>query len=153
MVDHGSNKKRRRGMKVTRKPRKHKNVRVLRSIVSQEIKNLYDKEKSPKENFQAMGLVTDSNKLLEEKPVVENYPAFLGYADQVTGMIYQAPNSKNSKNLGQLDSIYAENNIKKHGDNYKAMERDLVSNPRQLSEAQISKLIKKYKKSTGETTD
>jgi len=37
--------------------------------------------------------------------------------------------------------------MNKHGENYKAIERDIVTNYNQYTEKQIEKLIKKYKES------
>ena len=46
MVKHGTAKKRRRGLKVTRKSPKNKAVKMLNSV-PQEVKHAYDKDKTP----------------------------------------------------------------------------------------------------------
>jgi hypothetical protein len=48
MVKHGTAKKRRRGLVVTRKAPKHKAVKVANSVPA-EVKHAYDKDKSPEE--------------------------------------------------------------------------------------------------------
>ncbi len=145
MVRHGTAKKRRSGVKVTRKQQKPRNARIVSSIVNQDIKVKYDKKKSPKENLESFGLVFDANNLENESSNKGNREsaAFLGFAKIVEGETFVEKNPKR-KTISEVDAEYAQLNINKHGTNYKAMERDIISNNRQYTDTKMQKLCEKY---------
>jgi hypothetical protein len=140
-------KKRRRGTKVTRKAPKHYRLKIRNSVVNDDIKQAYDKTKSPADNLKSMGLVANPNNM-DKQPTPEEikYPAFMGYA-QVVGDTpkFQDPNPK-LKIITPFDAEYVKKLMAKHGENCKAMERDIKLNDRQYTENQMAKLIKKYHK-------
>ena len=81
MVKHGTAKKRRSGLKVTRKPPQNRHLRIIKSVVNKDIKNSYDKSKSPKENLSEFGLVADANNLnnTTNPNKKKKNAAFIGY--------------------------------------------------------------------------
>jgi hypothetical protein len=145
MVRHGVAKKRRSGLKVTRKQQKHRTVRIANSVVNQDIKAKYDKNKSPKDNLAAFGLVFDANNLENESANHGNKEsaAFLGYAKIVEGHTFVDKNSKR-RQISDVDSDYAKLNIARHGTNYNAMELDTTTNDRQYTNSKMQKLCEKY---------
>ena len=88
MVKHGTQKKRRRGLTCTRKAKKPIGLRIANSIKDPKVKAAWDKNKSPSDNLNDLGLMTDPNQSLSEgggvgrkqKPKGPNAPsaAFLG---------------------------------------------------------------------------
>lgn len=145
MVRHGTAKKRRSGVKVTRKQQKHRTVRIANSVVNQDIKAKYDKNKSPKDNLANFGLVFDANNIHNESSNKGNKEsaAFLGYARIMEGTTFVDKNPKR-KIISEVDAAYAQLNIKKHGENYKAMEMDITTNSRQYTESKMETLCAKY---------
>lgn len=160
MGKHGTQKKRRRGLKVSRKPSKHRAVRIANSVTHSHVKALYDKNKTPEENLAAMGLVSDVNEKLNADSNILNcsrngssssgaanpppqHAAFVGYGDRVTGEIFVEPNPKR-KVLSEFDAEFARRNIEKHGSDYQAMQRDIKINDRQYTFRQMQKLCEKY---------
>jgi len=151
MVKHGVQKKRRSGLKVTRKALpKHRKVKIANSVRNHHIQKIYDRNKSPKENLQSMGLVSDVNNLKGSSdsllPLSE-HAAFLGFSKKIEGdssTIMNIDSNPRRKIISEFDQVYARSNIDKHGDNYVAMERDILVNSRQLSARQMEKLCSKY---------
>jgi hypothetical protein len=139
-------KKRRRGLTVTRKAPKHYRLKIVNSVVNEGVKSAYDKKKSPADNLKSMGLVANPN-TMDSIPTQEevDFPAFMGYAKVVEGESFQDPNPK-LKIISPYDAEYVRKLIAKHGDNCKAMEKDIKNNERQYTEGQMTKLIKKYHK-------
>ena len=139
-------KKRRRGLKVTRKAPKHYKLKIANSVVNEGVKETYDRTKSPADNLKLMGLVANPNTMDNVRSQEEvNFPAFLGYAKVVEGETFYDPNPK-LKIISPYDAEYCRKLIEKHGENCKAMERDIKLNDRQYTENQMTKLIKKYRK-------
>lgn len=127
----------------------HPKLRILKNVKNPLIKDLYDGNKLPVDNLIALGLETNANGLgqprytrhPEDKEPENAYPGFVGYVESLP------PSSNKPKNvLTELEMLYAESNMKNHGDNYKAMERDMKTNPNQYTEAQMRKLIERYQK-------
>lgn len=145
MVRHGTAKKRRSGVKITRPQQKHRVVRIANSVTNKDIKAKYDKNKTPKENLTALGLVFDSNNIHNESSNKgkKESAAFLGFARIVDGKNFSEINPKR-KLMSEVDFEYAKDNIAKHGTNYKAMERDINTNNRQYTEQKMETLCKKY---------
>ena len=144
MVRHAVAKKRRRGVKVTRKPPKHRVVKVANSVVNPNVKSLYDKSKTPSQNLQAFGLNPDANAVQTDTPLDGNYAGFVGYGNAVDGVCYSEANPKRRK-ISDFDMRYAAKNISKHGEDYKSMELDIKTNDRQLTAKQMEKLCRVYK--------
>lgn len=138
MVDNA--KRRRRGTKVTRKPKARIHKRIVGAIINPEVKKLYDKTKNPRENFQALGLALDSNKKRIENTNT-SHPAFIGYLEQVASSTVQ----KERKPITDFEERYIELLLKKCGENIKKMVRDIELNSMQYTEAQLRKIIEKYK--------
>lgn len=146
MVKHGTQKKRRAGFKVTRKAPKHRSVKIANSVANPDIKKLYDKNKTPSENLTAFGLVADVNNLKGKEdsalPLKKN-AAFVGYGQVVDSNNFSDKNPRRKK-ISEFDMEYAALNIKKHGEDYKAMERDIKTNNRQMTARQLEKLCTLY---------
>ncbi|RYH16409.1 hypothetical protein EON65_30145 [archaeon] len=138
MVSHGSAKKRRRGTKVKQNGQKNIYLRMSASVASN-LKKVYDVDKSPEENLANMGLMADAN--AQGKATAANAnSAFVGYLTN-----YQnAPNKERKTKLSDLDKLYIKKCIDKHGEDYKAMERDMKLNYMQHTAKQMEKMIKKY---------
>ncbi len=132
-------------MKITRKQQKHRTVRIANSVVNQDIKAKYDKNKSPKDNLQSFGLVFDANNLTNESTNKgkKESAAFLGFAKIVDGSTFVEKNPKR-KQMSEVDSDYAALNIKKHGDDYAAMQKDIITNNRQFTAKKMQTLCEKY---------
>lgn len=138
MVDNA--KRRRRGTKVTRKPRARIHKRIVGAITNPEIKQRYDKMKNPRENFKALGLALDPNKKRVENTDT-SHPAFIGYLEKVANSVVQ----KERKPVTDFEERYMELLVKKFGDNVKKMARDIELNSMQYTEAQLRKLLEKYR--------
>lgn len=137
MVDNA--KRRRRGTKVTRKPKARIHKRIVSAITNPEIKKRYDKTKNPRDNFKELGLALDPNQKRVENTDV-SHPAFIGYLESVVNNTI----SKDRKPITDFDEKYIEKLLKKHGVNIKKMVRDINLNNMQYTEAQLRKTIEKY---------
>ena len=102
MVRHGTAKKRRRGIKITRKSLpKNKQIKIRNAIVHEGVRKLYDSKKTPAENLTFFGLTVDVNKI-NRSPKESNLdgqiscPAFMGYAESLEEGkdVYYDKNSK-----------------------------------------------------------
>lgn len=146
MVRHGTQKKRRAGFKITRKAPKHRSVKIANSVANAEVKKLYDKSKTPSENLASFGLVADVNNLKGKEDSAiprKKHAAFVGYGQVCDSDNFSDKNPKRKK-ISEFDMEYAAANIKKHGEDFKAMERDIKTNSRQLTAKQIEKVCKLY---------
>lgn len=156
MVKHGTNKKRRRNLKTTRKPQKHHKLRVANKV-PEGIKKEWDASKSPSENLQAFGLEADPNQTLSGmrgvgrkhvKPTdgtASHSAAFLGMTivprDGRDAMKEANPKLKI---LAEVDQKYASLLIAAHGDNYSKMAKDIKVNYNQLTLNKCQKLCEKF---------
>jgi hypothetical protein len=144
MTKHGTAKKRRRGVVTRQKQQKPAGLRMLRSIKNSEIKSRFDKKKSPIQLIASMGLVTDANADLPAKVEEIKNSAFLGYASVAVSSNNFSESNPRRKAISAFDAEYAQRNINKHGANYKAMEKDIALNDRQLSAKKLETLCTKY---------
>jgi len=146
-VKHGTNKKRRRGGKVTRKAKKHIHLRVEAKI-PQIVKDEWDRSKTPAENLASFGLEHDMNKGIgrkrDRKPTDGSVKsaAFVGMME-VPRDDFKEHNPL-LKKLAETDQKYAVALIKAHGDNYAKMARDIKVNVNQLTELKCKKLCEKF---------
>lgn len=147
MVRHSSVRSRRRAHKVTRKPRMHARLRVLKNLNNPLVKQFYDNDKLPVDNMKALGLETNANGIgqprytrhPDEKEAKDEFPGFLGYVESLP------PSSAKPKNIiADIEMDYLEAIVNKHGDNYKAMERDMKLNYKQYTENQLKRLVKRF---------
>lgn len=121
-------------------------MKIANSVINAEVKKLYDKNKTPSENLASFGLVADVNNLRGKEDSAippKKYAAFIGFGQLVESDNFSDRNPKRKK-ISEFDMEYAGRNIEKHGDNYKAMERDIKTNSRQLTEKQMEKLCRLY---------
>lgn len=155
----GRSKKKREAIKVTRKQPKKIEERIKNKLVCGPLKSLYDPTKSPAANLLNMGLVSNTNGSLRSRKNVLRVPgatepevasAFVGFvknipdSDVINPAIGKVDVNVKRRPMSEVDQEYVVNLIRKHGDNYKAMERDIKLNNQQYTEAKCSTLCKKY---------
>ena len=141
----GRAKKRRSGRCVTRKPKKNGGLVILNKVQHPFVKDMYDKDLTPKENLRSMGLDANPNSLEEIRINKSNKSAaFLGFAPLSSMSMDIVDQNAKRKKISDMDVTYVKACIAIHGTNYKAMERDIATNYRQLSENQAKKLCEKY---------
>ena len=159
MGGQATQKKRRRGTKVTRKLPKHKALKVKNAITHSLIKKEWDNTVSVKDNFKTLGLVNDANDMKSSDVVSSEAnqnkkpSAFQGFATvsstKSTGFDDINPRRKI---MTEFDQQFILRCINKHGNDYKKMARDIRINDRQLSEHQLEKMCIKYSESAEEET-
>ena len=159
MVKHGTQKKRRANQKVTRKARKHKELRVVNGITNEAIKKEWNKKISPSDNLSNFGLNADPNRNLagselntgrKQKPKDPNAvsAAFVGLAKIPTDKELKTtsladPNPKR-RIMSEDDQEYVVKCIKKHEFDYEKMAKDMKRNYNQHTEAKMKKMCEKY---------
>lgn len=154
MVQHGRNKKRMSGRaKVSRKQKKPAPLRIANSVVSKEVRDLYDKTKSPAQNLANMGLDPCPNNsrkkigltsktgelLLENKQA----SAFMGFAQMPESSKFKDINIKR-RLMSEVDQKYTKALMTKHSDDYKAMEKDIKLNYNQLTQQKCKSMCEKF---------
>ena len=94
-----------------------------------------------------LGLDANPNALNEIRPpgVLKNSAAFLGYASLSSTTMQAVDHNPKSRIISEWDAQFAKELIARHGSDYKAMERDVKTNDRQLSATQARKLCDKYR--------
>lgn len=153
MGGQATQKKRRRGLKVTRKAPKNKGLKVKNAITSKIIKKEWDNTVSLKDNYQSMGLVTDANNIsasaTSRKP--EKPTAYEGFASVTsTKSCGFDDTNPRRKIMTEFDQQFILRCIHKYDKNYTKMARDIRINDRQLSEYQLEKMCSKYYESLEE---
>lgn len=139
MVRINAKKRRRGGGKVTRKPQKKIGLRVQERL-AKEVRAVYDTKKSVSDNLANMGLVADPNNMDKSSALAKKDAAFVGFITNNT-----SGESKPKKDkLSLLDINYIKTNVAKHGEDFKAMEKDIKLNYMQHTARQMEKLIKRY---------
>jgi len=145
MVRHGTAKKRRRNVKATRKPKKNEVVRVQNAITNSVVKDIYDKNLTPKDNLTNMGLDPNPNVRKEPSSVGgKAHAAFVGYATLADSNMNIIDANPKQKKISPIDSKYALSCMNVYGNDYKKMFRDIKVNYRQLTQNQLEKLCEKY---------
>ena len=143
MVRHGTQKKRRAGRKVTRKAPKHVKLRQKNAVRDYDAKQTWDTSISTEANYAKLGLVGDSNKIKDKNIINKNNNGFVGFAD-INDLKKIDKNSKKRGSMSEFDQKYAVSLIQKHDHDWKAMQMDIKTNSRQLTENQAKKLCEKY---------
>jgi len=154
MVRHGTQKKRRSGVKVTRKLKKPASFKVAQKVVNPLFKLNYDKKKSPKENLQLMGLESDANNIVCSKPaplINKNYKAFEGFADLLSDTIDSIPKVVKVKILDEFQLQNAKQCLDKYKLNFSKMAKDISVNYNQLTELKLKKLCMDYIRQTNQS--
>lgn len=131
---------------MTRKAPKNRVVKIANSVANAEVKKLYDKNKTPAENLSAFGLASEVNNLkgsADSAIPLKKHAAFVGYGKIMEGNNFEDTNPRRKK-ISEFDMEYAALNIKKHGENYRAMEMDIKVNSRQLTAKQLEKMCGLY---------
>jgi hypothetical protein len=127
----------------------HPNLRVIKNLKNSFVKELYDETKTPEDNLIAMGLAANANGYgqprhynkvsAEEVPKQDSHPGFVGYVDSIPDKELKQRNIMTEQEID-----YVKANMKKHGENVTAMARDIKTNYNQLTEVQLSKLLKRF---------
>jgi hypothetical protein len=147
MGGQATQKKRRRGLKVTRKAPKNKALKVKNAITHRIIKNEWDNTVSVKDNFKSLGLVTDANNIAASATAkgAKKPTAFEGFASvSTTNNCGFDDINPRRKVMTEFDQQFMLRCINKHGNDYIKMARDIKINDRQLSEHQLEKMCTKY---------
>jgi hypothetical protein len=160
MVKHGTQKKRRRGQKTVAPKKKHIKLRIANKVTNLAIKEVWDKNLSPADNISNFGLNANPNQTLagaagglgrkmKPKPANADSAAFVGLAkvptdDDLAQNTMSDPNPKR-RVMSEMDQEYAVTCIKKHGEDYEAMARDIKKcNVQQFTEHKLKKMCKLY---------
>jgi len=160
MVSHGTQKKRRRGTKTVAPRKKHIVVRIANKVTNRAIKEVWDKDISPADNISNFGLNANPNQTLagatgglgrkmKPKPANADSAAFVGLAKVPTETDLAKNNvaDANPKRrvMSEMDQEYAVTCIKKHGEDYEAMARDIKKcNVQQLTAHKLKKMCLLY---------
>lgn len=142
MVNHGTQKKRRSGRKVTRKPQKSWGVRQKNAVTDATMKGVWDSKHSVVENYAKAGLTSKVNKFSEIRALNSKERAFEGY--MAVGPDINVRGANFLGKMSKFDQEYAVQLIDAHGEDYTAMERDTKTNTRQCSANQARKICEKY---------
>jgi hypothetical protein len=78
MVRHGTQRKRRAGNITKQKQQAHRSLRITKAIQFNDIREQYDKTKSPTENLAEFGLETDCNKIGAGPNITRNLAKGIG---------------------------------------------------------------------------
>ena len=159
MPKQGNSIRRKGATKVTRKARKHAQLRVVNKITNEAIKQAWDKKLSPADTLSKFGLNPDVNHSLgdhemksgrkqKRKDPNELSAAFVGLAtipsDKDLAVTNLQERNPKLKPMSEMDQQYAVNNIMKHGDDYGKMARDIKTNNYQHTSAKMQKMCEKY---------
>ena len=141
MVKHGTQKKRRRGLKVTRNGPKHKNLRVLNALTDVTVKSQWDSKKSPHDNYIQLGLDYNPNNIKKESMSKE--AAFGGFISLPTSDDVSEHNPRR-RPMSTIDQEYIVSCVRKYGTDFHKMAFDIKTNTRQLTEHRLQKMFEKY---------
>ncbi len=144
MVRHGVAKKRRRGLKVTRKAPKPIALKVANAVKDLGCKEVWDKTKTPAQNLLAMGLDPDPNTPKKDIAQYADKKGFIGMMEISETDPYATANPRR-KQMSDFDQSYIQKCIAVHNNDFKKMERDVKTNYNQLTERQLEKMAAKYK--------
>jgi len=154
----GRIKRRHTGPKVTRKAKKPLQELVKAAMVCSQLRSSYDDKISPSANLANMGLMAHTNNNIKTRRTVMSaagaperdvVSALVGFVKSIPESDVFNPATGNvdvnvrRRPMSQVDQDYFANLIHKHGENYKAMERDIKLNCQQYSETKCRTLCKK----------
>ena len=142
MVRHGTAKKRRRGVKVTRKAPKPAPLRVVNAIRDDSLKKLWDKSKTPAQNLLAIGLDPDPNSGKKDVPEYADKAGYIGMIDVSEADPYAVANPRR-KQISEFDQQYITRCVAAHGSDYAKMERDTKVNFKLHTARQLEKMFQK----------
>jgi Ribosome biogenesis protein Nop16 len=143
MVRHGTQKKRRAGRVVSRKDKtKHRDRKVFNAIKDLEVKKHFNSSISPHDNLQSFGLIADPNSDTKQKNKKKPVHALTGFADMTP--VLNSDRNPIRRLQSEVDQKYVSKLYRLHGDNSKAVERDIKTNDRQLSSTQYTKMLKVF---------
>ena len=146
MVKHGKDKKRRAGRygRVKLKNKNYQRWNPKPKFGDKRVKELWDVNKTPKQNLQQMGFCSDGNaaghSLLEGKsPETEKKNAAIIE-------LFHVPESDSVKRpaMTDEDQEYVAQCMRKHGDNYTRMFRDIKTNDLQWTEQKLQKMCSRF---------
>jgi len=134
---------------VTRKGPKSNHVKQRNAIRDADVKKVWDTKDSLEANYAKLGLCGSANDKVKDIRFANSKER--GYeglikVGQVAGMPgqFNPDHNPRSKKLSEEEQIYIVRLIKKYGNDYKAMERDIKTNVKQFSESQAKKACVKY---------
>lgn len=139
MVRHGTAKKRRSGVKVSRKVLRPLAIKIASKITNPLVKQHYNKGLTPAQNLHNLGLVSDANNvecLKDPSNPDPKFKAFVGYTE--------VTKQKKIKKLDEIQLLYAKKCIKVYGNDYETMSKDFVINYNQMTAAKLKRLCTRY---------
>jgi hypothetical protein len=142
MVRHGTAKKRRRGLKVTRKAPKPAPLRVVNAVKDSSLKKIWDKSKTPAQNLLAIGLDPDANSGKKDLPEYADKIGYIGMIDVSEADPYAVANPRR-KQMSDFDQQYITRCVAAHGQDYSKMERDTKVNFKLFTARQLEKMFDK----------
>ena len=132
---------------MSRKAPAHRDVRVAAGVPP-DIRPAYDRSKTPSENLASFGLDADPNHFKKKSVpgghgVDKKNAAFLGFAVVPESDDLAEKNPKRRR-ISEVDQQYIVALIRKHGEDYKKMERDIKTNVQQHTENKLKRMAEMY---------
>ena len=124
MVKHGTQRKRRYGVKVTRRGAKNKNLKIKNAVTDPIVKSKWNSKISPRENFAALGLEPDPNSHKSSEHKTGKDAAFLGFAT-----LPETPNPDHNPKrnpMSEDDQRYIVKCVKKYGEDFRKIPFSLM---------------------------
>lgn len=130
-----------------RKQPKNINLRIRNSVKDGTVRQQWDRSKTPAENLEAAGLVSDVNKFINDSNGLNSdssNSAFVGFMSvaELDGTCSLDTNRKR-RLMSEGEQQYASRCMEVHGEDFKSMSRDIETNYKQLTESQLRKLCRK----------
>jgi hypothetical protein len=145
MVRHGTQKKRRSGRKVTRKPQLAWGKRQKNAVRDPVMREQWNSNESIESNFSKAGIVSEVNKISSIRKENSVSKAFEGFVD-LPKELQKNPDTNHHQRgkMSEFDQEYAVKLIRKHGENYHRMQMDTKTNTRQMNSNQAKKFCEQY---------
>ena len=128
------------GLKVSRKVVKPSGLKISQKVKNPLVRKYYDKDLTPSQNLENLGLVSDANSIdvLKDSSIPDpKYKGFVGFAE--------ISKPKKEVKLDEFQIHYAKSCIEKYNDDYESMSRNISLNYNQLTVPKLKRLCERYK--------